>query len=354
MKYYKLIFFSFLLQTSFIFSAHFTISSYNCGGLSDHYDYLRSATMQKIMQERYTAEPKLMALNEKIQKIALRALFKEQKYHLEKCQKKINFLIKSPDQSDSPNTFWYKKTNESISDYKVRPVLIKDEEINQLLQDHLQNSSLEEKRASMAKKIFHHHLKHDILCLQEADYLDSSMFSEEYQVQFSDTDHSKNGIAWKKNRFEIIENLGLIGRSFVILLLDKDSQKKILVASSHLTGCNPYMGGEDSEKGDQELKVLVEFMEENESDLKLIGMDSNVTSLHPRLEIIKNAKFQMDTKNFIEATCSNPYQVLNTRIDWIVIKGKATITNLPVLGIGLNSIETNISDHKPIAAKVKY
>jgi hypothetical protein len=66
----------------------------------------------------------------------------------------------------------------------------------------------------------------------------------------------------------------------------------------------------------------------------------------------------LDARNFLEPTCSNPYLVLNTRIDWIAVKGNRTalpsITNIPVSSVGLNSIETNISDHKPIAAKISY
>ncbi len=56
-------------------ATEFTIGTYNCGALSDNYDYLRGVTMQKLMQERYIAEPEKMAINEKIQKMALKILF---------------------------------------------------------------------------------------------------------------------------------------------------------------------------------------------------------------------------------------------------------------------------------------
>ena len=65
-----LIFFYFKL-----FAVELTISSYNCGGLPDHYDYLRAAVMQKLVQERYIKEPQEMARIEKIQKLALQILF---------------------------------------------------------------------------------------------------------------------------------------------------------------------------------------------------------------------------------------------------------------------------------------
>lgn len=59
----------------FLHGKDFTIASYNCGGLSNHYDYLRAVVMQKVMQERYLAEPENMAVCDRIQQLALRILF---------------------------------------------------------------------------------------------------------------------------------------------------------------------------------------------------------------------------------------------------------------------------------------
>ena len=64
-----------------------------------------------------------------------------------------------------------------------------------------------------------------------------------------------------------------------------------------------------------------------------------------------------DFNNYLDGSCSSPYQVINTRIDWIAVKSidkSARIQNIPVLGVHLNSPETNISDHRPIAAKIIY
>ena len=71
----KLIILFIIHSCSILYASEFTISSYNCGGLSDHYDYLRAASMQKIMQERHIAEPENMELIDKIQKLALKILF---------------------------------------------------------------------------------------------------------------------------------------------------------------------------------------------------------------------------------------------------------------------------------------
>jgi hypothetical protein len=76
----------FVVACSVLGASEFTISSYNCGGLSDHYDYLRAAVMQKVMQERYIAEPEALALNEKIEKLALKILFSEDPKEISRAQ----------------------------------------------------------------------------------------------------------------------------------------------------------------------------------------------------------------------------------------------------------------------------
>ncbi|MBA3721321.1 MAG: hypothetical protein H0W88_02850 [Parachlamydiaceae bacterium] len=384
MKFYKALIVLLALHSSILWASEFTISSYNCGGLTDHYDYLRAAAMQKIMLQRYIAEPKEMALNEKIQKVALKILFSNdsieklsatQEWDQKGYQRIIKNLTRAPIKLRSPNTIWFQKTNNMISSYQTRPVTINDEEVNLMLQNHINDltnntkpdikDALKKTREIMAKRIFHHQLKYDIICLQEADYLDASMFPSHFEVLLSTNKHSVNGLAWNKERFEIIEVIGsIMNRAFAIQLLDNETRKKVLVASGHISGCNPYnviqtnSGKTDSEKGDKELKAIVDLFTKYESDLMVIGMDANVTSLHPRLRILKDSGFMLDYENYLEQTCTNPYQVLNTRIDWIAVKPKeqcdVSITNIPVSNVGLNCLQTNISDHKPVAAKIKY
>lgn len=381
MNYYRSFLVLIFFTCSVLSATEFTVCSYNCGGLSDHYDYLRAACMQKLMQERAIAEPENMSLNEKIQTLALKILFSsdpderfsaQQEWDQKDYQHLFEYLTAPPTATVSPNAIWNQKADRMITSYKIRPVVIDDDEVIQMLGEHLQypmNNKeaeaaqlLKDVRGTMAKRIFAHHLKHDIICLQEADYLEESMFPSSYEVLFAGSTHSKNGIAWNKNRFEYIETLGnIIDRAFVIHLLDKESGKTLLVASGHLSGCNPFHietnhETMDSAKGDGELRAILELFDHYDADLKLIGMDSNVTSLHPRLNILKDARYQIDYENFLEPTCTNPHQVLNTRIDWIALKSsqKTSVTNIPVLSVGLNSIQTNISDHKPIAAKIKF
>jgi len=371
-----------ILKISVITGAEFTIATYNCGGLTQHYDYLRAASMEKLMQERYTAEPEYMSLNEKIQKIALKILFSNDPIEKKLAQKEwdqknydhhFKFLTEIPTKKDSINKIWNEKSESIITSYKVRPVIIHDEKVNQMLDGHLDDlnkgkdldrqEQLQEARKIMAKRIFADHLNFDIFCLQEGDYLDPSLFPDTYEVLFTESSHSKNGIAWNKERFELINPLGdILGRAIAVQLLDKETGKIISIASGHITGCNPYRieknasGIPDSAKGDNELQAIVNLFDNQETDLAIIGMDSNVTSLHPRLNILKDGGYQLDYENYLEPTCTNPYQVLNTRIDWICLKTSlnATIINIPVPSVGLNNIRTNISDHKPVAAKISY
>lgn len=383
MKFLALFIICLFLNTSILSGTEFTVGSYNCGGLTHHYDYLRAATMEILMQERHIAEPEYMSLNEKIQKVALKKLFStdpvektaaEREWTQKKYKKYFNILTKAPTSPNSINTIWNEKAENMITTYKIRPVVIYDEKVNELIEQHLtdlnkvigltRSEQLQEARKIMAKRIFAHHFNFDILCLQEADYLDSSLFPDTYEVLFADSTHSKNGIAWNKQRFELVNLIGdILGRAFAVQLRDKETGKIVSIASGHITGCNPYRtekdpatGVADSAKGDREIQTIIDIFNKKDSDLMIIGMDSNVTSLHPRLTILKDAGYQMDYENYLEPTCSNPYLALNTRIDWILVKSKvnASITNIPVLSVGLNNIKTNISDHKPIASKITY
>lgn len=378
---YNYLFLSVLIFSFTCLSAlDFTISSYNCGGLSDHYDYLRAGAMQKIMQERYAEEPELMSINEKIQKTALKILFAsgedqilaQNEWDQGDFQNHKEKLFSNPSDLSSPNNRWNKKMIETITPYNIRPVVINDEEVYSMLNDQVKDlvqrsdeeisQLLIEARTILAKRIFSRHLKFDIICLQETNYLDESIFPENYQVIFQE----KLGLAWNKDRFELLSNFGDIdGHGLAVALTDKETGISVLVVSGHLTGCNPFhvekdlaTGLFDSAKGDEQLLKIVRFLERKEVDIKLIGMDSNVTALHPRLQIIKNSGYQVDFENYLEPTCASPHQVLNTRIDWIAFQANSSfpvsITNVPVMNVGLNSIQTNISDHKPIAAIIRF
>lgn len=145
---------------------------------------------------------------------------------------------------------------------------------------------------------------------------------------------------------------------------DIESGQIIAVASGHLSGCNPFQveinertGKPDSAKGDRELQQIIEILKKSEADVKVIAIDSNVTAAHPRLSLLKDAGYSLDYQNYLEPTCTNPYQAISTRIDWIAVKSSdmpTTVHNIPVLGVSLNSPQTNISDHKPVAAKLSY
>jgi hypothetical protein len=370
-------------MNSLLSATDFTICSYNCGSLSAHYDYLRAVATQKILQDRYTQEPEQMAQVMEIQKTALRILFasdgaEKQNAKYEWTHNQYSYLVQSfliqPQLKGSPHAKWQEKIATAMTPYKARPVILFDAETNQIIEEHLLDLShgkagiraelLDKAYSSMAKRNFEHFLKFDIICLQEADYIDPSFLPAQYELQLIDSDHSKNGIAWNKERFELKGMKEGIKRCLVLELIDKETGCSVLVASAHLTGCDPFYplydahGISDSKKGDIELWDLLHFLKDSKSDFIVIGMDSNVTSLHPRLKFLKDAAFKMDAQNFIEPSCTNPYYLLDTRIDWIAYKEKgrvgSKITNIPVLGIGLNNVYNNMSDHRPVAAKITY
>ncbi len=352
-----------------LLGVEFTVCSYNCGALADHYDYIRAVCMHKVVQQRYNEEPEVMDALQKIESAALKILFADDanaKSEWEEHDYSAQFarIASHPEAKGSLNQKWHALSEKIATSYKERPIVIYDDEVRSLLLEHvkdlarcedgnLSNEWISAARRVMAKRIFTHELKYDLILLQEADYLDETLFPEAYEVRFSRDAHSVNGIAWRKGRFELIEEVGsILGRSYVVLLKEKDSGSTILVASGHLTGCNPFtVDNGDSARGDHELRTLLALMEDVDADLKVIGMDSNVTATHPRLALLKEAGFMVDCEKFLEPTCSNPWQVLDTRIDWIAVKSGA-LSNLPVNGVGLNSPQTNMSDHKPIAARV--
>lgn len=320
------------------------------------------------MQERYNVEPELMSRFEKVQKLAAKVFFAK---NAKDAQQKLwqdnqpfwERITQSPLLAESPNRLWFEKSSDMLSSYQARPIVVRDVEINLMLSEHL---DLDVRIESMAKNIFKHQLKYDIICLQEANFLTNESLPATYQVMLADTSHSINGVAWKKERFELIGTIGnIMDKAFAVHLQDKQSGKTVLIASGHISGCNPFCsqkdpvtGIADSAKGDRELAHLIQLFDMTTADIKVIGMDSNVAATHPRLLLLKDAGYCVDAENFLEPTCTSPYQLLNTRIDWIALKStadlKTSITNIGVLGVGLNSLETNVSDHKPIAAKIQY
>jgi len=331
--------------------------------------------MGKILQERYNREAPLMNRFEEIQRIALTILFAQspqetkdakRKWEEQKCSQ---FLKEIVSENGSINKRWLEVSEQTITPYDIRPIVIHDEDIKQQLLDHARditgrlkgpitlNSLLYISRKKMAQRIFSHQLTHDIICLQETNYLNADLFPEHYEVQFSN--NTNNGIAWNTNRFEFLEAFDCLDHAFALLLRDRDTQEHLFVSSAHLSGCNPFFCVDsDADKGDRELQALLDTARDVEAKVKVIAMDSNVTATHPRLELLKQANYTLDCKNYLDPTCANPHVLLNTRIDWIAVGQDSheppSIANIPIFGIGLNDFRTNISDHAPIAATISY
>lgn len=354
----------------------FTVSSYNCGALSDHYDYVRAVGMHKLTQERYSAEPEKMAQLERIQNLALKILFApeqeklaaKQEWETQNYSAELETLLTNPDAPDSINTKWRDRSVALLTDYKTRPITVHDSEVKELLQNQVEDLAGSQGRfkerldltiQKMAQRTFHHELKYDIIALQESNYMDASLFPEHYEVHFNSSKY--NGIVWNKNRFEQVEDAISLPRTEIVTLRDLQSGETVAIASAHLTGCNPFTaaidpktGKADSVKGDDELREVLELLEGISADVKIVAMDSNVTATHPRLNILKDVGYSLDYTNYLEPTCTNPHFIFDTRIDWIAVKSSnpTHIANIPVQGVGLNNPQNNMSDHKPIAARI--
>lgn len=368
-----------LLILSTAYGGEFTVASYNCGGLPGHYDYIRSVALYQLTLERALLEPEVINELETIQKLALKIIFTEdplekhyakQLWESEEYANRFLTLTSHPHTENSINAVWREKNAATVSGHKIRPTVIYNNEVKALLENHVQdltgkelNSGLEETIQVMAKKIFKEHLNFDLIALQEAYYMNPALFTDQYEVKFSE--HNHNGIAWNKERFELIETLGEISsRGFVLLFVDKESGKKVAVASGHLTGCNPFerefdsvTGEPDSAKGSRELMQILEILEQSGADIKILAMDSNVTATHPRLHLLKDTSYLLDYNNHLEPTCTSPWQILPTRIDWIAGKSSntlITLKNIPIEGVGLNDPYSNMSDHNPIATMISF
>lgn len=378
----------FLFYSSSLSALSFTVSSYNCGGLANHYDYIRAVSMQGLLQERHDTEPAEMALLKRLQDTALRLRFSNSAEERSKAQREWNegnydlHLEKLTSHPEEPNSFnkqWRKKSEAIVTAYNETPVVLRDEEVREILHHHISdlvkgqglsweprdslNKGLDIARRVMAERIFLHQLKYDIIALQEADYLSADMFPPHYDVRFSNTNHSVNGVAWNKTVFELVHVIGNVeGQGFVVELREIDSGQTVAIASGHLKGSNPFevvydekTGEPDSAKGDKGLQKLIDTLEKSAAEIKIVAMDSNVTATHPRLSLLKEAGYLLDYRDYLEPTCTSPWQILHTRLDWIAVKSKGDamkIQNIPVLGIGLNSPQTNISDHAPVASKI--
>lgn len=376
-----LLFVFFLFSSSFLNAAGFTVASYNVGGLSGYYDMVRAAAMEKLMQERYREEPEQMSLNEKMQQLALELLFSEDKeeralaeerWEREGFAEVFEQVTRDPARPDSPHAPWLARAEAMVTSYRQRPVVIYDQEVEEALANQLRRLTRSEKGsvqellgagyAVMAEEILRYQLPFDILCLQEADYMEPSLFPPSYELSLSGTSHSRNGVAWNSARFALVTTHGNFGsRAHIVELRERETGRRVAVASCHLTGCDPYRevidpatGRSDAAAGNEELRAVLTELEKIGAEVTIIGMDSNVTALHPRLHALKEAEYRIDYKNYLETTCTNPHLIVNTRLDWIALKTKepASITNIPVLSVGLNQSRGNMSDHKPIAARI--
>jgi len=417
-------------------SASFTVASYNIGGRlggnGAHYDRAVAASLGKVMQRREQRETNIrdMETIKRIQELSLKMLFANQ----EGMDAAAGEWTEAGYNQDPQ---WYFRNgratrnqeavveyNRIISSYmgERASFRVQDQSVREML--NYQPGSMRALSSSKAmppseddvckqqiRGIFRDSLRKDIICIQEANWIDHDVFAgSEYNSIFTNlppsetgsTQPPKNGIAWNRNRFDLIKVIESVAkRAIAVQLRDKENGKIVSVASAHISGCDPFYRNEqvpnprrarevtapseeeektaevassslaldssitqerqriyDSTKGDVELRDLLEKLDQESSDVSVIGVDSNVTSLHPRMGILKELGYQLDYTHYLYPTSTNPNCCLDTRIDWIVVKEGNTpavsVVNIPVDGVRLNDVSTNVSDHRPIASQVFY
>jgi len=393
-KSFLIIFILSLFVSNFLLSSNpdqpkkFTIASYNAGGLPDHYDYLRAVALEDIVKERSKTDKKTFNELGKIQAVALKILFTNDpderatltsEWEEREYSKKLQAITESPQSEESINHKWYQKSITTISPYNVRPIIFYDSYIVKTLRKHIlnttgitfpedytteqMNAAINKTRSIMAKKIFKDHLAFDIIALQEADYINPWDFPNHYKMKTSTTSHSINAIVWNSNKFTFVREIASMSSyGYIIELKNKETGQHIAVASAHLKGCNPFSvevnpetQKPDSERGSNQLKEILAKLENSDSDIKIIAMDSNVCASHPRLSLLKESDYKIDYNNALGNTCTSPIQILNTRIDWIGAKSNTeniSIRNIDIAEVKLNSHNTNISDHRPVASEI--
>jgi exonuclease III len=425
----------------------FTVGSYNIGGRmglnGSHYDRAAAACLGKVMslrrgcgseKERSVASRDLETIKE-IQELGLKWLFAPQEVSNQANQTWMQKRY-------STDLRWYFKNgratrnqdaaflyNRLIGPYRGErnAFSVNDTEVREILNHNEGNPEvsfprprLELSEDAFCKKqlrnIFSTSLRKDIICIQEANWIDHELFVlSEYDSIFTHipsegtgaTSPPKAGIAWNNNRFKfikVIENVAK--RAIAVQLQDKRTGKTLSVASAHISGCHPFYPNQlagkvakvkdqsfataqlgelteskeeaqlkgdlvaesesldtveivyDSTKGDNELRDLLEKLHGVNSDMTVIGADLNTTALHPRMSLLKDFGYELDYTNHLYPTSTNPNYCLDTRIDWIAVKKgsipSVLIENTPMEGVLLNDVTTNVSDHRPIASRVTY
>ncbi len=430
----------------------FTVSSYNIGGLisrgGTHYDRAMAASMAEVMRVRRLVDVEVgdMSAIEGLQGLFLKTLFSSN-------QQEVADAVGQRDREYNSDLQWYFKNGRQVRNQKasnhLRSILgsyrgqghaftVFSEKVRRALAMPLSSQRESEDAAckNKIKEIFRDSLHQDIICIQEANWINHEMFaSSKYDSIFTTsassesraTQPSRKGIAWNRDRFAFVKPIESIEkRAIAVQLRDKINNKIVSVVSALVSGCDPFSPREvvrkvlrevenlslsdqigadpaaatsssgknrvgdssgvphgaeveegmfepkasgapanmveerkyDSTRGDEELRDIFLKLEEEESDLVVIGTDLNVTSLHPRMRMFRNFGYQLDYINEIYPTCTAQSYCLDARLDWIFVKPRndlrVSIRNLPIDTVGLNDLRTNVSDHKPVASEVSY
>ncbi len=230
--------------------------------------------------------------------------------------------------------------------------------------------ALQQNRQQLLKRMFADFANSgsDLICLQEAYTITPADLPPGYAMAQDTTPgfdkrqpigQGDTTVIYNTQRFKYVTHNA--GHKFtVVKLLDKTTKKTVSVASAHLKGCNPFTPTQvlnrrtnqmemDDIQGNKQLEEIQDTFASFQSNVNIIGMDANVTPLHPRIQGLIGNKFFFDAKKHFNPTCFvDPIYFIPTRLDYIAANctnGSCKITNEATTFTGKNP-----SDHTPITS----
>lgn len=205
-------------------------------------------------------------------------------------------------------------------------------------------------------------LNPDFFCLQEVTRSSDirNWLGAKYEVHSALKDCV---IAWDSTKYSLIEGTSVHeageGRYLALELLEKATQKTILIASAHLWGfdlANPQDG--ETERGDQQLAELAAHLDKS-AYLTIVGMDANTTpAIYPkRLSILEVNSYIRDQSQDAEPTAYNKSLPENAaHLDYLYArpgrKFQAKVKTASYEALPIEKPSVNPSDHSPVIARV--
>jgi hypothetical protein len=175
-------------------------------------------------------------------------------------------------------------------------------------------------------------------------------------------------IVWDHTKFKLHLQLTVDDKSTLAILQHRETSAVISVASAHLHGLDLRIAKFNKvvdytvAPGDTQLRTIKEELDKHNAHLRIVGMDSNVTSeiYQPRLDILEEADYKRNTHNgeasptIIDANLKTPEEIdfvygqTDKEQYTLQIEEGEVPDALYTLAIPNG---TNPSDHRPVVTK---